>query len=257
MAGAPRPDEEELVERHGRGLRLGLACCAGFADTFGYIRLHGLLTAHVTGNLAFMAAGIARGNPHILLKFLALPIFILWVGITALVIGRVGRGARGGLLCGLVFEILLLGLVGLATMLLPSQTNPDSLPEIVIGTLLLAAMGAQNAVMRFSLPKLPSTTAMTTNVSEATVRWVSARINPDRRLSAEERTALARGARRIAATVCAFGLGGVTGGLVALHLGGVGLLIPMALLALLILWILAAGRRAKAQGPNLANNRNS
>jgi uncharacterized membrane protein YoaK (UPF0700 family) len=234
-----------------------LATTAGFADTFGYIRLHGLLTAHVTGNLAFMAAGIARGNPHILLKFLALPIFIVWVGAAALVIGKVGRGARGSLLWGLGFEILLLGMVGLATALLPTNTNPDSVPEFVIGTLLLAAMGAQNAVMRLSLQKLPSTTAMTTNVSEATVRWVSARINPDRNMSRDERTALARGARRIAVTVCAFGLGGITGGLVALHLGGAGLLIPMAVLALLILWILAAGRQAKAQGTDSANNRNS
>jgi len=257
MAGTPRPEEEALVERHGRGLRLGLAVCAGFADTFGYIRLHGLLTAHVTGNLAFMAAGIARGNPHILMKFLALPIFILWVGIAAVVIGRIGRGARGGLLWGLGFEIVLLGLVGLATMLLPSNFGPDSLPEIVIGTLLLAAMGAQNTVMRISLPKLPSTTAMTTNVSEATVRWVGARISPDHRLSADERAALAGGARRIAATVCAFGLGGVAGGLVALYLGGIGLLLPMAVLALLVFWVLAVGRQAKAQDTNSANNHNS
>lgn len=257
MAETPGSEPETLIERHGRGLRLGLAVCAGFADTFGYIQLHGLLTAHVTGNLAFMAAGIARGNPHILMKFLALPIFILWVGIAALVIGRLGRGARGGLLWGLGLEIGLLGLVGLATMLLPAQTSADSPAEIVIGTLLLAAMGAQNAVMRISLAKLPSTTAMTTNVSEATVRWVGARINPDRRLSGEERSALAQGAGRIAATVCAFGLGGVAGGLVALYVGGIGLLIPMAVLALLVVWVLAAGRQAKAQDTDSANNRNS
>lgn len=234
-----------------------LAVTAGFADTFGFIRLHGLLTAHVTGNLAFMAAGIARGNPHILLKFLALPIFIGWVGVAALVIGKVGRDNRGKLLWGLGFEIALLGSVGLATALLPANTNPDSLPECVIGTLLLAAMGAQNAVMRLSLPKLPSTTAMTTNVSEATVRWVSARINPDRALSRDERAAMAKGARRIAITVCAFGLGGVTGGLVALHLGGAGLLIPMAVLTIIILWILAAGRQERDQGADSANQTDS
>lgn len=229
----------------GHRLSILLAVTAGFADTFGYIRLHGLLTAHVTGNIAFMAAGIARGNPHVLLKFLALPIFILSVGVAALVIGKLGRGARASLLWGLGFEILLLGLVGLATTLLPAKTDPDSVPDFVIGTLLLAAMGAQNAVMRMALPKLPSTTAMTTNVSEATVRWVSARLHPDRQISSEERQSLSQGARRIAVTVCSFGLGGVVGGLVALHLGGVGLLIPMAVLTFAIFWILAADKQTQ------------
>lgn len=246
MAPVSHPEEDALLERQSRGLRLGLASCAGFADTFGYLHLNGLLTAHVTGNLAFMAAGIAQGNPHILMKFLALPIFILWVGLATLLIARTGQGGRRALLRGLGCEILLLACVGLAAALLPAKVTPNSLPELAIGTLLLGAMGMQNAVMRFTLPKLPSTTAMTVNVSEATVRWVSARINPDRRLSPQERTDLAQGARRIATTVCAFGLGGVTGGLAALHLGGAGLLIPMALLALLMIWLRAAGRTAGA-----------
>lgn len=246
MAALGLSEEEVLLERHGRVLRLGLASCAGFSDTFGYVHLHGLLTAHVTGNLAFMAAGIAHGDPHILMKFLALPIFIAWVALATLVIGQAGRGLRGSLVWGLGCEILMLGLVGTATLLAPTHFEADSWPEVVVGMLLLGAMGTQNALMRFTLPKLPSTTAMTVNVSEATVRWISARINPSRRLSAQERAELAQGARRIAATVCAFALGGVTGGLVALHLDGAGFVLPMALLALLMTWVHAAGRSTQA-----------
>lgn len=214
-------------------LALGLAITAGFADAFGYLRLKGLLTSHVTGNLAFMAVGIARGDPHILMKFLAVPIFVLWVGLASLAIGGRGRAPQAALARGLALEILFLCLASAALLAMPPARGPDDLSAVILGTLMLGAMGTQNALMRVALPSLPSTTAMTTNISEATVRWVSGFLLPAAERAPAAAQARALGMRRAAITVGAFAGGAVLGAAAALTLGGFGLAPPILLLALL------------------------
>ena len=87
------PPDAPGVERD-RVIPLALAVTAGFADAFGYLELHGLLTAHITGNLAFMAVGLAQGSPHVIMKFLAVPIFMVGVSLATVVLTWMGRHSR-------------------------------------------------------------------------------------------------------------------------------------------------------------------
>lgn len=241
MAEAPARSADLWLAAHGRRLSLALATTAGFSDAFGYLRLHGILTSHVTGNLAFMAIGIARGNPHILMKFLAVPIFVLWVACASFVITRRGPELFAALRAGILLEIGFLCAGCIAMLAMPPAQTPDDPSAVVLGTLLLGAMGTQNALTRKSLPQLPSTTAMTTNISEATVRWVVGMLDPAQRLAPEQRQARLHAARGVAITVGAFAIGAILGGLAALHAGAVGLLPPIAMLAALLAFV-SSGR---------------
>jgi uncharacterized membrane protein YoaK (UPF0700 family) len=215
----------------GRAFPLGLALTAGFADAFGYLTLHGLLTAHVTGNLAFMAVGLAQGSPRVIMKFLALPIFMLGVGLATIVITKVGHGRTPALALSLLLEAALFGLCILAGALLPPCRSTDDLTGACVGTLLLMAMATQNAIMRVALQTLPSTTAMTTNVAEATVQWTQWLIGFGRRLSPADMRGLSARAKTIGLTVSAFALGALCGGVSAARIGYPGLVVPICILA--------------------------
>jgi uncharacterized membrane protein YoaK (UPF0700 family) len=246
MADAQPGVAEKPAAEHGPLFPLCLALTAGFADAFGYLGLHGLLTAHVTGNLAFMAVGIAQGNPHIIMKFLALPLFMIGVGLATLFITWVSRHRALALAFALILEIALFGLCILVGSLLPPCRSPDDLTCFCVGTILIMAMATQNAIMRLPLQKLPSTTAMTTNVTEATVQWTHWAIGFGRTLSAEDKRALFGRAKTIGMTVMAFALGGVAGGVSAAHIGYAGLLAPMGLLAILAARAVALHRQGAA-----------
>ena len=55
---------------------------AGFIGIFGFMAWFGLLTAHVTGNLIFLAVDLARGDYALVMKLLALPIFAASVAVS-------------------------------------------------------------------------------------------------------------------------------------------------------------------------------
>lgn len=51
----------------------------GFVDTAGFLALHGLFTAHVTGNFVTIGAALVHGTSGALTKLLALPVFCVVV----------------------------------------------------------------------------------------------------------------------------------------------------------------------------------
>src|SRR5215475_9506323 len=63
-------------------LALLLSFNGGYVDTAGFLALHGLFTAHVTGNFVTLGATVATGSAGALPKLLALPVFCLVVLIT-------------------------------------------------------------------------------------------------------------------------------------------------------------------------------
>jgi uncharacterized membrane protein YoaK (UPF0700 family) len=227
---------------------IALAGTAGFADAFGYLKLHGLLTAHVTGNLAFMAVGLARGDPHVIMKFLALPLFMVGVGLATVFITWIDRGRHRTLVWSLLVEAALFLLCLLAGMNLPPCRSTDDLTGCCVGTLLIMTMATQNAMMRLPLKSLPSTTAMTTNVTEATVQWTHWLIGFGHKLSPEEKQKLVAAAKRLSVTIGAFAIGGVSGGLAAVRISYLGLLAPVAILALLALRAVFIHRNHEAAG---------
>src|ERR1700761_7671562 len=60
-------------------LPLMLSLNAGYVDTAGFLALHGLFAAHVTGNFVTLGASLALGTSGATSKLLALPVFCLVV----------------------------------------------------------------------------------------------------------------------------------------------------------------------------------
>src|SRR5215813_5901579 len=60
-------------------LPLLLSLDAGFVDTAGFLALHGLFTAHVTGNFVTLGASLVLGTSGAIAKLLALPVFCVVV----------------------------------------------------------------------------------------------------------------------------------------------------------------------------------
>src|SRR5712664_512405 len=61
-----------------------LSVIAGSADIIGFLGLGGLFTAHITGNLAILAAHVASGGTAQVAQILSVPVFIVAVCLTRL-----------------------------------------------------------------------------------------------------------------------------------------------------------------------------
>ncbi|WP_430390114.1 YoaK family protein [Dyella sp. 20L07] len=138
-----------------------LSVNAGYVDTAGFLALHGLFTAHVTGNFVTIGAALVLGTSGIIAKLLALPVFCLAVlGARLLRYRLMDRGLP------VVRSLLLLKLALLiVAAALALHHGPfgqgDSWTATLTGMTLVTAMAIQNAVHRVHLGSSPPSTLMT------------------------------------------------------------------------------------------------
>jgi uncharacterized membrane protein YoaK (UPF0700 family) len=141
----------------------------GFVDTTGFLGLQGLFTAHVTGNFVTAGYAIVFGTHGVTAKLIALPEFIVMVGLARL-IGAAMRAKTWPdlkILLGVKVALLLAFFV-LAVRFGPFPDS-DSPVALLAGFTAIAAMAIQNAVHRVHFSTLPPTTLMTGNVTQATL----------------------------------------------------------------------------------------
>lgn len=153
----------------GRSRDALLALTAAYVDTVGFIGLFGLFTAHVTGNFVLIGAELVNRHGDVLMKLLVLPVFLASVALTAqaeVLLKRRGQPASAQLLG---VEALLIAAAALACGVLGAPRRPEDLAGVVIGFLLVIAMGVQNTLMRTSLAGSVQTTVMTGNVTQITI----------------------------------------------------------------------------------------
>ncbi|MTH34339.1 DUF1275 domain-containing protein [Paracoccus limosus] len=134
---------------------------AGYVDTAGFLSLHGLFTAHVTGNLVMIGDALANGSAGIIGKLLALPMFCLTILILQSVALRVAAAPERALRAMLVVKFLLLSAAAISAIHFGSFPDADGWPVIQVGMLLVAAMAVQNAAHRIHLGAFPPSTLMT------------------------------------------------------------------------------------------------
>ena len=147
--------------QHSPSLPTFLSLNAGYTDTIGFLALHGLFTAHVTGNFVTLGASLALGVSGLVAKLLALPVFCIVVITTRVFALRLAAMNLAGLRIMLTTEVLLLaGGAGMALRFGPFP-NGDGIEAIATGMLLVAAMAVQNAAHRIYLAQMPPTTIMT------------------------------------------------------------------------------------------------
>ena len=145
-----------------------LAAIAGFVDTLGFVALFGLFTAHVTGNLVLAGAELAGGKGDVVAKLLAIPVFIVTVGVTTWWVQHSAqRDSRLLAKIMLVEALWLCAFMFAGTLLHPRSA--DGWETIVTGMLGVIAMSIRNAAARLLLGALTPTTVMTGSVTQLAI----------------------------------------------------------------------------------------
>jgi uncharacterized membrane protein YoaK (UPF0700 family) len=140
---------------------------AGFVDTAGFLGLQGLFLAHITGNFVTLAATVVLGTHGVIAKILVLPEFILVVALGRL--GVLRMTARGRPVLRIVLSAMLCALFAFFTLAVVFGPFPDSDAPLALLTAFagIIAMAMQNAVQRVHFAKMPPTTLMTGNITQA------------------------------------------------------------------------------------------
>lgn len=185
-----------------------LSFLAGYVDTLGFVALHGLFTAHVTGNFVLLGREVIAPGNDVLLKLLAFPAFIGGVVAVRALVRRCQAGGSEALRPAHLLQ---------AALMLAAAASARW--DMAAGLLCAAAMGAQNGYGKLLLAKLPASTVMTGNVTQLVIDCLD-------RAGGAERPALAA----LSGGVLAFAAGCVMGALASRWGMGVGLLPAVALL---------------------------
>jgi uncharacterized membrane protein YoaK (UPF0700 family) len=133
----------------------------GYIDTAGFLALHGLFTAHVTGNFVTLGASLVLGTSGAIAKLLALPVFCLVIIATRLLAFRLSARRWPVLRIMLGVKLLLLITAAGFALHFGPFPNGDSIWAIMTGMSLVSAMAIQNAAHRIHLGQMPPTTLMT------------------------------------------------------------------------------------------------
>jgi uncharacterized membrane protein YoaK (UPF0700 family) len=142
-----------------------LSMIAGSTDVIGFLGLGGLLTAHITGNLVILVARIVTNEPVPLSYLIAVPVFVIVLGMTRLLVAVLEQLGIASLLPLLLLQFLLLCLSLAIGLSAGSHVDPNTASAIFAGMLGVSAMAVQNALVRISIRGAPSTAVMTTNIT--------------------------------------------------------------------------------------------
>jgi uncharacterized membrane protein YoaK (UPF0700 family) len=209
-----------------------LSVIAGSTDIIGFLGLGGLFTAHITGNLAILAAHVASSGRVEVAQILSVPVFIGTVGLTRLLAVGLKSIGLDTLRPLLLLQFLLL--VGFLVLSVTAGPHPDTTAPnaILAGMLGVSAMAVQNALVQISLAGTPPTAVMTSNVTRFTVDVTEVLLGRDPDAVAEARTRAKRSAQAIVSFAFGCGFGAVCE--VTIGLWSLALPAGLALLALAI-----------------------
>lgn len=218
-----------------------LAFLGGYVDTLGFLSLHGLFTAHVTGNFVTIGAALALGSSGILTKLLALPIFCIVVIATRLVGRWMEQRKLPDLRILLWAEILLLALGAVQALRFGPFPNSDAPPAMLFGMVLVSAMAIQNAVHRTHMASDAPSTLMTGSTTQILVDLVDLLHGA----APETRPALRARALRLSRSLGAFALGCAIAAGAYVAVGNGGFVLPP--LVALLAWLATESVRRNAK----------
>jgi uncharacterized membrane protein YoaK (UPF0700 family) len=146
-----------------------LSLNAGYVDTAGFLALHGLLAAHVTGNLVIFGAALVLGTSGAIAKLLALPVFCVVIVIARLTSYWLMARHYPVLKTMLWVQVALLACAAVLLACCGPFPAGDRWQAILTGMTLIGAMAIQNAAHRIHLRRAPPTTMMTGNITQAMI----------------------------------------------------------------------------------------
>jgi uncharacterized membrane protein YoaK (UPF0700 family) len=200
-----------------------LAATAGYTDTVGFVALFGLFTAHVTGNFVVLGAALANNGHGLLIKFLALPVFMLTIAIGRILERTLCRkNIRTDIPLLAMQVLLLIGFLVIAEAAGPNATAESSI-TILAGMLGVAAMSFQNLSAKAIFAKMPPTTVMTGNVTQLMIDLTDLLIKEGE----QERQATIARLKKMLPPILSFAIGALFGGVAFMTYGFYCLLFPI------------------------------
>ncbi|QFR33861.1 YoaK family protein [Ancylobacter sp. TS-1] len=139
---------------------------AGFVDTAGFVTLHGLFTAHVTGNIVTFAAAIADGRMPSISKIIAVPVFAFVVVCARLLSHAMAERGQDDFRILMAAKLVLLAHAALVAIQFGVPELADSPSAVMMGMTLVSAMALQNALHRTHLTDAPPSTVMTGTITQ-------------------------------------------------------------------------------------------
>jgi uncharacterized membrane protein YoaK (UPF0700 family) len=187
----------------------------GFVDAAGFLGLHGLFVAHVTGNFVTLGAALVQGGHGIIGKILALPEFIGVIALARL-IGTIQRAhnlpAMTPLLIAKVTLLVAFFVLAVSCGPFPDADTPLALLTGFAG---VAAMAMQNAVQRVHMSSLPPSTMMTGSTVQVTIDAVDLLTSAD----PDERDKVRGRFNRLALAILSFAIGCAVSAFLFFHIG--------------------------------------
>jgi uncharacterized membrane protein YoaK (UPF0700 family) len=208
-----------------------LSFIGGYVDTFGFIALFGLFTAHITGNFVLMGAMLVHPMQGGLLKLLAFPAFLLGVAASRMIVLNFEAKHRSPMnILFLIQAVLLTGFM-VAGLMAPLPLESDTeMAAIISGMLGAAAMAVQSAGGRMTLAGIVNTTFMTGNVTYMIIDITDIAYSKSAELKAQAKARL----RQLLPAVGAFFVGALFAAAGYLTCGYWSIGLPILLLLLLL-----------------------
>lgn len=142
-----------------RNLALALAGIAGFVDAVGFLTLHHLFIAHMTGNASKLGVALAQGRLGDALPLILAPLlYVFGIATGTLLVDQRARGAALAAQAALVAGYMVYG-----STVIHGEVGPGHgrVAFYVLEVLAIVAFGLQTAALR----EVSGTTARTTYVS--------------------------------------------------------------------------------------------
>ena len=171
-----------------RALPLVLSLIAGSTDVIGFLGLNGLFTAHITGNLAVLAAHVVAGDPTIFSYVLSVPVFMVVLFLTRLLAGGLEQAGVSTLRPLLLLQLFFLAAFLSICVAAGPWRDADAILAVIAGMCGVAAMAVQNALVQISLTNTPTTAVMTTNVTHFMLDLGEVLVGRDHAQTARART---------------------------------------------------------------------
>jgi len=164
-------------------LAIALAAVAGFVDVVGYLTLHHLFTAHMTGNTSKLGVALGHGDLSAALPLAVVP-FLFMAGIaagtTCVVAGR--RWAALALQAALVAAYMAYGSTVVRHGTVPDHTASGFYALAALATVALGLQTAALTEVHGATVRTSYISGVLTNIAQAGVRRIAGRGGGDRPL---------------------------------------------------------------------------
>lgn len=159
-----------------RGLAVVLAAVAGFVDVVGYLLLHHLFTAHMTGNTSKLGVALGHGDLSAAVPLAVMP-FLFMAGAAAATL-LVDIGHRWGALA--LQAALVAGFMGYGSTVVrhgtvPGHTLTGFYPLAALATVSLGMQSAALTEVRGATVRTSYISGVLTNIAQSTVRRLAGR----------------------------------------------------------------------------------